>query len=140
MVYMNQSSVSYILLVDDDHDDHFLLREAFTRQVPQSLIESVYDGDEALQYLDSCLILPDLIVLDLNMPKLSGYDTLRRIRADLRLINIPIVIYSTSRKGIDRELTIAAGANAFYCKANTQHSLQSVVKELSEKWLSRSLA
>src|SRR5215207_5907573 len=93
--------VLYILIIDDDVDDHFLLRKAINQVVPQAIVESLYDGSEALQFLENCTALPNLIFLDLNMPIVSGMNTIKLIRQNESLSKIPIAILTTSTRDWD---------------------------------------
>src|SRR4051812_11092585 len=100
----------HILIVDDDVDDHYFLRRALNKQVPNALIESLYDGSEALLYLEKNQTLPDLVILDLNMARISGQDTMRLIRKNSSLQHVPVIIYTTSRNEDERAKMLAMGA------------------------------
>jgi CheY-like chemotaxis protein len=125
----------YILIVDDDTDDHFFLRKAINKVVPQAIVESVYDGDEALQYLNACTAMPNLIFLDLNMRKLSGKDTMKIIRANEHLRQVPVVVLTTSRNENERKEMLAMGAAGFYSKPHYTHDLITIVEEVRDKFL-----
>jgi CheY-like chemotaxis protein len=125
----------YILIVDDDKDDHFFLRQAINQVIPQAIIESLYDGSEALEYLDNCVTLPNLILLDLNMSKISGRSTITLIRQNANLSNVPVVILTTSKSTYEKEELIKLGANDFYSKPDQVKDLVPIVRELREKFL-----
>jgi CheY-like chemotaxis protein len=127
--------VFYILVVDDDQDDQFLLRKAITDTIPQAIVESLYDGSEALHYLNTCTSLPNLIFLDLNMMKLSGKETIKIIRRNKYLSKVPVVILTTSRNPAERVELLTLGANGFYIKPDRHVDLISIVEEVKEKWL-----
>lgn len=96
---------STILLVDDDPDDVFLLSDAFKAVNPFCEIVEAYDGDAALQLLDELYErkeVPDLIVLDINMPVLDGREVLRVLKRSERYKEIPIVVYTTSSNTFDK--------------------------------------
>jgi CheY-like chemotaxis protein len=134
------SSVSenfvHILIVDDDQDDHFLLRRAINKVIPHAIVESVYDGAEALMYLEKgSAVPPDLIFLDLNMSKLSGKDTLKVISDNRQFNNVPVIIYSTSRNEKEKEEMLVMGAKDFYSKPYDLASLITIVENVKSKWL-----
>lgn len=94
-----------ILCVDDDTDDLFLLQKAIHTVNPGYTIVEAYNGVEALQTLQEMKKegkLPALIVLDVNMPKMDGRETFLLIKNDDDLIDIPVVILSTSSSILDR--------------------------------------
>ena len=95
-----------ILLVDDDPDDLFLLHEAFENSAPNLTIIEARDGVEALRQLDvlhAKSALPELIVLDINMPRMDGKETLAGIKANEKFRTIPVVVFSTSSNETDRK-------------------------------------
>jgi CheY-like chemotaxis protein len=129
----------YILIVDDDTDDHFFLRKAINKVIPQAIVESVYDGDEALQYLNNCTAMPNLIFLDLNMRKLSGKETMRIIKENEHLKRVPVVILTTSRSNEEKTTMLEMGAAGFYSKPHQTSNLIDIVEEVHEKFLSKAL-
>ncbi len=129
----------YILIVDDDTDDHFFLRKAINQVIPQAIVESVYDGDEALQYLNNCKAMPNLIFLDLNMSKLSGKETMKIIKENEHLRSVPVVILTTSRSDEEKKEMLAMGASGFYSKPHHTKNLVDIVEEIHEKFLSKAL-
>lgn len=87
----------FILLVDDDFDDCELFTEIVKEIDPLSRVMSHHDGIEALKYLnDRNAVMPDLIFLDINMPKMNGKQVLLAMQKDEKLSRLPVVIYSTS--------------------------------------------
>src|SRR5690606_29266560 len=103
--------------------------------IPQAIVESLYDGDEALAYLGKCTSLPNLIILDLNMARLSGRETIRVIRANENLSHVPVVVLTTSRNEAEKEELLALGASSFYTKPFHPGELTAIVREVAEKWL-----
>jgi len=90
-----------ILLVEDSRNDAFLLREVLKHIKHPVLVDTVPDGAEALDYLQhegmyKSIELPDVIVLDLNLPKVSGYEVLKVIKADPEMADIPVLIVTGS--------------------------------------------
>lgn len=105
-----------ILLVDDDEDDQLLFIDAI-REIDKSIKCSVAnDGLEAILSLQTKSPVPDLIFLDLNMPKMNGYQCLAQIKKEMMFKEIPIVIYTTSRIESDRDRTLKMGASYFLTK------------------------
>lgn len=94
----------YILAVDDDLDDLFMLRQALNEVKPSLEMKEAMDGLEALEKLEEAKVkdaLPCLIVLDLNMPRLDGKQALQKIKADEKLQQVPLIIFTTSSSVLD---------------------------------------
>lgn len=125
----------YILIVDDDKDDHFFLRKAINTVVPQAIVESLYDGVEALQFLTTCTSLPNLIFLDLNMVVVSGMDTIKKIRSNENLEKVPIVVLTTSKSQTEKEQTLKLGANGFFTKPDHPRELVPIVESVMARFL-----
>jgi CheY-like chemotaxis protein len=108
-----------ILLSDDDVEDRFILTEAFESIGFGERIKFLENGELVLSYLDAITNeadLPSLIVLDLNMPRLSGIDIIRLLRKNSRYSHIPIIIFSTSGSVKDKQESLKAGARDYYVK------------------------
>jgi CheY-like chemotaxis protein len=100
----------FILLVDDDFDDCELFTEIVKEIDPGSSVVSLHDGIEALKYLNEPgSITPDIIFLDINMPKMNGKQVFVILQKDEKLSRIPVIIYSTSIP--EREANYYAGHN-----------------------------
>src|SRR5919205_4510910 len=112
-----------ILLVDDDRDDRAILADAFTDLGTPNSIHFEENGEKALAYVEQCYesnaSLPCLVVLDLNMPRMNGTQTLRHLKNDERYKNIPVIIYSTSLNGIEKEECMKLGAYDYIIKPLT---------------------
>lgn len=108
-----------ILLADDDEDDKMIINDALTLLSNDNVIYFTENGEEALRVLNKNYDendLPCLIVLDLNMPKLNGTETLRCIKNDLRFKDIPVIIYSTSINPMEKEKCLILGAHSYITK------------------------
>ena len=106
-----------ILLVEDDAADALLIREALMRADNTRSVTRVGDGVEALEYLrDPGKARPDLIVLDLNMPRMGGQELLAILKADTALQVVPAVVLSTSQAPEDVAGAYAGHANAYVTK------------------------
>lgn len=128
-----------ILLADDDPDDRLLVREAFEESHLLNVLETVEDGEELMNYLHqkgkyAGKPLPNLILLDLNMPRKNGMEALEEIKADTHLRRIPVVILTTSKAEEDIIRTYDLGVNSFIVKPVTFESLVELVKELGRYW------
>ena len=129
----------HILLVDDDPLDVRLTREALREGKVYTEIESVYDGMDAMAYLRregkyEQATRPDLILLDLNMPRKDGREVLAEIKADSALRHIPVVILTTSRADQDVIQTYDLGANAYVVKPVDLDQLVTIVQKIEEFW------
>ncbi|WP_205512048.1 response regulator [Longitalea arenae] len=111
-----------ILLADDDADDRAILQDAMMELKADQKLCFAHNGEEALRILGSDFnaeYRPALIILDLNMPKLNGTETLRRIKSDERFNNIPVIIYSTSLNPLEKEKCMLLGAHSYITKPVT---------------------
>lgn len=120
-----------VLIVDDDPDDRELLQEAI-RDVDESVrCLSAVNGEEALKLLMAANApVPDLIFLDLNMPRMNGKTFLAKIKVLGNLRLIPVAIYSTSKLVEDEEETRTLGAEHFITKPDSFDDIVRVVSEL----------
>lgn len=108
-----------ILLVDDDVEDREIIQDALGDLGYHSIIHFEENGEKALAFLESAFhagALPTMVVLDLNMPRMNGTQTLRHLKTDERFKNIPVIIYSTSLNRIERDECIALGAHSYVIK------------------------
>ena len=133
-----------ILMVDDDQDDHDIFRSTFKdlringiKISEVSNFLSVYDGEEALDYLlkrnrykKNKDILPDLIVLDLNMPITDGFEVLKQIQAHRDLREIPVYVLTTSKDGSDRKKCEGFNCAGFFSKPSARMELIPIMQEM----------
>ena len=121
----------HIMLADDDEDDRLFFKEAFEEVKIKYDISTFNDGEQLMQYLNEPgNPLPDIIFLDLNMPRKSGMECLKEIRRDDRLKRISVAIYSTSSSEQDIEDTFVAGANVYIKKPNDFNMLKKVLSDV----------
>ena len=121
-----------ILVVDDDKEDHLILQDYFKGS--DIAIHYLDTGRAALDYLESIpndKDLPSLIVLDLNMPLLSGTDTLIHIKRQTRFRNIPVIIYSTSENETEKRKCLSFGAIDYVVKPMSFDEGEKIVKKFS---------
>lgn len=136
---MNTGQPIEILLVEDDPGDVELTLEVMKSSKLKLNINVVEDGIEAVNYLEKSLKnrdvpLPDLILLDLNLPRMDGRETLDRIKADSTLRKIPVVILTTSKASEDIVRTYTAGANCYITKPVGLKEFTKVVSAIEEFW------
>lgn len=108
-----------IFLVDDDSEDRSIVEEALQTVEPGVHIKIAENGHDGLKILNEQWAnrsVPRLIVLDVNMPKLSGPEILRSLKNDSRFKDIPVVIYSTSINPYEKEKCIKMGAHSYVTK------------------------
>lgn len=130
-----------ILLIEDDDDDVRLTKKAFENDRILNRVHRVEDGIEALEFLRregmfTGAVRPDLILLDLNMPRMSGREVLKEIKEDTQFCSIPVVVLTTS----DDERDVAASyqhlANSYVTKPVDLNKLREVLKTLRDYWFS----
>jgi len=131
---MNVKKNMKILLTDDDEDDRDFFAEALEDLDLDYPVEFCKNGVELLDRLnDSSLSVPDIIFLDLNMPILSGFETLQQIREDANFKDIPVIaIYSTSATVDGIKSTFGLGANAYVVKPIAFSDLKKLLKKVIE--------
>ncbi len=121
----------HIMLADDDEDDRLFFREAFEEVKINYQFSTFNDGEQLMDYLNEASNpLPDIIFLDLNMPRKSGIECLREIRNDDRLKKISVAIYSTSSSEQDIEDTFVSGANVYIKKPNDFNMLKKILSDV----------
>jgi len=121
----------HIMLADDDEDDRLFFKEAFEEVKINYRISAFNDGEQLMDHLyDSNNPLPDIIFLDLNMPRKSGIECLKEIRANERLKKISVAIYSTSSSEQDIEDTFVSGANVYIKKPNDFNMLKKILSDV----------
>lgn len=123
-----------ILLVEDLSSDALLLREALRDAGLDHELIVANDGEEALALLHADGPLPQLVLLDLNLPGLSGRDVLDDIRAHPRLEALPVVVLSTSNAPSDISFAYAHRANAYVRKPNGFEALSGVARAIRDFW------
>lgn len=122
-----------ILYVDDDEDDRVIMAATVERENPNVEVVLAENGLEALKWLklaqDTGSRLPCLIVLDLNMPFLDGHETFQRLRQDLGLQKVPVIVFSSSENPGDKALFTALGIE-FITKPNSIANMSDIVNHM----------
>jgi two-component system response regulator len=124
-----------ILLVEDNQDDEELALLAFERNRVANHLVVVRDGQEALDYLGTCAALPEVVLLDLKLPKVDGLEVLRRLRADPRTRRLPVVVLTSSREEDDLLRSYDLGANSYVRKPVDFARFSDVMQQLQMYWL-----
>ncbi len=130
-----------ILMADDDPDDQMLLQEALKENNIPNSVCFVENGEELIEFLhkrgkfEGVELLPGLILLDLNMPKMDGRQALKLLKADPILKKIPIVVLTTSRADSDILECYDLGVNSFISKPVNFAELVDITREISHYWL-----
>lgn len=128
------SEVPTVWVVDDDEDDRLFISSAFKDTKRSIRVLTLADGDQLLPRLTDCKKLPQLILLDINMTRQNGFETLRQLRSTPTFAHLPVVMLTTSSDHTDRHRSLALGANQFMVKPNTYNQLVKMVKGLAEEW------
>ena len=132
-----------VLHIDDDPNDTALLQAATRKAGVPFLLRNVEDGEQAIAYLNGAGLyrdrtlfpLPSLILLDLKMPRATGFEILKWIRAHPELGNLPVVVLSGSELQDDIRLAYSTGASSYLVKPLGFDALVSLVKNLDVAWL-----
>jgi two-component system response regulator len=130
-----------VLLVEDNPDDRDLTIRAFARHQFANAVETVSDGQAALDYLhasgpDGALRpLPEIVLLDLKLPKVDGLEVLRRIRASERTRVLPVVVLTSSAEEQDLVQSYALGANSYVRKPVSFTEFIEASRQLGMYWL-----
>jgi CheY-like chemotaxis protein len=133
-----------VLVVDDNVDHTEFLRVAGGRVAPHLCLRAVYDGQQALDYLDGVPPFddrtqhpyPSLVLLDLMMPILDGFGVLARLRNVTWEKPVPVVVLTTSSNPVDETRAMALGADAFHSKPAGVDDLGTLFQDIVGRWLS----
>lgn len=123
-----------VFIADDDEDDLYLLQLAFRQNAPKCHLQFASHGKALLDLLNRASSYPCLIILDLNMPFMDGFEALQTLRANPAYEQIPIVVLTTSQNEQDRQRALQLGANAFITKPTTLATLSQTIRQLSKEW------
>lgn len=138
-----------VLLVEDNPGDVGLIRRALANGMLRTQLHVTHDGPEALEYLarcrspnaesnksgDSAPRRPDLILLDLSLPKMDGWEVLTHIKNDTNLLSVPVVILSSSQAEQDVVRSYEHHANCFITKPLDLEQYMAVIRSIQQFWL-----
>ena len=123
-----------ILLVDDSDDDIFLVREAFKDSGIAHRLDAISDGEEAMSFLREDGNRPDVVLLDINMPRFSGFDVLEWVQSDPQLRDIPVVMLTTSDQPEDIRRATEGGARDYFRKPVEFSGLRELACSVLHRW------
>src|SRR5689334_20571018 len=132
-----------VLIAEDDPTDVFLLQRAFAAAEVPATLHIVRDGQEAIDYLEGeanyadrqAHPLPDLLLLDLKMPKLNGFDVLSWLRRQPGLKRLLVTVLTSSDQPQDINRAYDLGANSYLLKPHSSENLSELVKHVQKYWL-----
>jgi CheY-like chemotaxis protein len=130
---MNNEDARRLLVAEDDEDDFALLKDAFAETDPSANVEWVKDGEELLHYLDNEKH-PDLVLLDLNMPRKDGREALKEIKSRSDLGHIPVVVLTTSNAVEDVVNAYSLGTNTYVRKPLGFSALKKFTSTFGDYW------
>jgi CheY-like chemotaxis protein len=122
-----------ILLIDDDDDDCELFGEALQEISPESEFSCISDGCEVIRFLEASHELPQLIFLDINMPRMDGWECLNLLKGHPAFQQIPVFMYSTSSLREDRAKALSLGALELINKPNDYNVLKQVILQAIDR-------
>lgn len=123
-------AIPTVLFVDDDEDDIFIVQEIIKTSSIDAACIFLKNGREVLSHLRNGNHLPDLIVMDLHMPKMDGYSCLGHLKSDDNFKEIPVIIYSTSSSPVEAASCAALGATSFITKPARVSSIEHIILTL----------
>jgi CheY-like chemotaxis protein len=124
-----------LLLVEDNDADVVLMQEALRDAELEHRLTVAADGEQALDLLRGGDSLPDLVLLDLNMPRKDGREVLAEIKADSALLHVPVIVLTTSQSPGDVDFAYRNHANAYIRKPNGLDDLMAVARAIRDFWL-----
>lgn len=127
-----------ILLVEDNPSEVRLMKELMEGEGKELTIEWVRDGFEALEFMYKrnefdAANTPDVVLLDLGLPRINGYNVLKELKLNATFAHIPVVILTTSRNPLDRDQCNALGADSYFPKPRTLKEFEMMVHQLLAK-------
>ncbi len=140
---MNSSDKLFnIVIAEDDEDDYTLISDALKLTQNKCQIDWVKDGEELMDFLNSTIEpgninkeKPDIIFLDLNMPKKDGREVLQEIKSHPKLKYIPVIILTTSQAKVDIQMTYNLGANSFIQKPFKYADFHTMMENCFNYWI-----
>nr|WP_281378315.1 response regulator [Deinococcus budaensis] len=123
------------MIVEDNPHDLELARTALELSDVCCEAQVARDGQEALDLLRQAGSMPDLVLLDLNMPRVSGHEVLQRVKNDELLWQVPVVVFTTSSEPSDQAACAAAGADDYVVKPGGFEELIETLNALGRRWL-----
>jgi two-component system response regulator len=136
VVLIIATAMTHTILIIDDNPDDIEITKRTLAQIDRGLkAKAALRGEAAIELLQNGEALPSLILLDLKMPGMSGFEFLRKIRGDERMQHIPVIVATSSSLETDEKQSYEAGADAFLHKAFDRDKFSSDLKSLLERLL-----
>lgn len=133
---MKTTRTLHLLLIEDNEGDILLTQEALSDIALRNSLTVMRDGEQALDYLQNVKNqLPDLILLDINLPRMDGKEFLSRIKTDPALRHIPVVVLTTSSSGRDIKDAYSLYANCYITKPVDFDSFVQVIRAIERFWI-----
>lgn len=127
-----------VLLIEDNEDDVLLTQEAFHEVEGMTISGVARDGRAAFEFLSGLVqerkTLPDVICLDINMPRMNGFEVLEKIKGSPALRHIPVIMLTTSSREEDIHHAYAQGASAYIIKPQVFSKYKEFIKSFAEYW------
>ena len=127
-----------VLIIDDDQSDVMITKRVLSKIAPEIGMDEAFSGEAGLSLLRNGRFSPLLILLDLKMPGLSGFDVLRQIRADERLKHLTVIVVTNSTLESDRQKSIETGADDYLHKTFDIEQYGEDIKVLLKRYLGNS--
>ena len=124
----------HILVIDDSEFDRRMVTRAMRSANRDLTFAELERGEKALETIQNTN--PELVLLDISMPGIGGFEVLKRIRSDMQARDCKVIIISGSQAKADRDLAEETGANGFYSKPHTQCAYEEMAHEIHGKFLS----
>jgi len=126
-----------VVIIEDDEDDQFLLESVFKELKYRNDIVFFKDGNDALEYLNQTDVVPFLILSDINMPKISGFEMRAKVHENeqLRIKCIPYLFFTTHANKKTVIDAYAMSVQGFFVKPNSFEKLQSTIRIIMEYWM-----
>jgi two-component system response regulator len=127
-----------ILLIEDNPADARLVKECLCNEMPSAELSIAKDGEEALQMLNEGTMskrpLPDIVLLDLNMPRMDGHEVLREIKRTQELRSLPVIVLTSSGYEEDVRRAYEAHASSYVVKPGNLDDLEAVIRSIVHFW------
>lgn len=131
---MSSSRAIHILVVEDNAGDIFLIKEAFNGSGAVFDVHVVKDGLGAIEFVEHGSPRPDLVILDLNIPGLSGHEVLGRLKSDPEFMEIPVVVFSSSNSIQDIRTSYKLRANSYVKKPSDLDEFFATIAAIENFW------
>ena len=136
-----------VLLIEDNVDETLITQRVFSKVAPEIVLQLARSGSEAIEYLQGVdqfadrtrYPTPSLLVLDLKMPGVDGFDVIKWVRSNSHWSKLPIVVLSASNDPSDIARAHKLGANAYHVKPTDMNALSGLVEGLKTYWLDKEL-